>query len=45
MEEYSRLTDRVEAALDKADKLAEEDAARMSHEEVFGKSRGKINAQ
>ena len=45
MEEYARLTDGVEAALDKADRLAAEDAARMSHEEVFGKLRGKVNAQ
>ena len=41
LEEYSRLTDGVEAALDKADKLAAEDATRMSHEEVFGKLWGK----
>ena len=45
LEEYARLTDGVEAALDKADRLAAEDAARMSHEEVFGKLRGKVNAQ
>ena len=45
LEEYSRLTDVVEAALDKADRLATEDTMRMSHEEVFGKLRGKVNAQ
>ena len=45
LEEYARLTDRVEEALDKADMLAAEDAGRMSHEEVFGKLRRKINAQ
>jgi hypothetical protein len=28
----------VETALDEADRLAEEDGKRMSHEEVFGKS-------
>ncbi len=28
LEEYSRLTDRVEGALDKADRLAAEDAVR-----------------
>lgn len=39
LEEYSRLTDGIEAALDKADKLAAEDAARLNHEEVFGKLR------
>ena len=36
LEEYSKLTDGVEAVLDKADRLAAEDAARMGHEEVFG---------
>ena len=41
LEEYSRLTEGIEAALDKADRLAEEDATRMNHEEVFGKLRKK----
>ena len=45
LEEYSRLTDGVEAALNKADRLAAEDTMRMSHEEVFGKWQRKINAQ
>ena len=45
LEEYSKLTDSVEIALDKADRLASESAARMSHEEVFGNLRRKINAQ
>ena len=45
IEEYSKLTDSVEIALDKADRLAAENAKRMSHEEVFGKLRRKINAQ
>lgn len=45
LEEYSKLTDGVEAALDKADRLAAEGTARMSHEEVFGNLRRKINAQ
>ena len=45
LEEYSRLTDGVEAALDKADRLAEEDMTRMSHKEVFEKLRREINAQ
>ena len=45
LEEYSRLTDGVEVALDKADRLAAEDTARMCHEEVLGKLRRKINAQ
>ena len=45
LEEYSRLTDGVEAALDKADRLAAEDTERMSHEEVFEKLRREINAR
>ena len=45
LEEYSKLTDGVEAALDKADRLAAEDTDRMSHEEVFGNLRRKINAR
>ena len=45
LEEYSKLTDSVEAALDKAGRFAEENYARMSHEEVFGDLGRKINAQ
>ena len=45
LEEYSKLTDSVEIALDKADKLASESIERMNHEEVFGNLRRKINAQ
>ena len=45
LEEYSKLTDGVEAALDKADRLAAQGTARMSHKEVFGNLRRKINAQ
>lgn len=45
LEEYSKLTDSVEIALDKADRLAAENTERMSHEEVFGNLRRKINAQ
>ena len=45
LEEYSRLTDGVEEALDKADRLAAGGTVRMSHEEVFGKLWRKINAQ
>ena len=45
LEEYSKLTDSVEVALGKADRLAAENAERMNHEEVFGKLRRKINAQ
>ena len=45
LEEYSRLTNHVELALDKADKSAKESTARMSHEEVFGSLRRKVNAR
>ncbi len=45
LEAYSKLTDGVETALDEADRLAAEDDKRMSHEEVFGGLRRKINAQ
>ncbi len=44
LEMYSRLTDRVEKALDEADRAAERDSRRFTHEEVFGNIRGKINA-
>lgn len=40
---YSQLTDGVEAALDEADRAATEDSRRMTHEEVFGSLRRKIN--
>lgn len=39
LEAYSRLTDGIEAALDMADKAAEEDDRRYTHEEVFSKLR------
>jgi len=42
---YSKLTDGVEAALDEADRMAEVDSRRMSHEEVFESLRRKIDAQ
>jgi prevent-host-death family protein len=45
LDAYSKLTDGVEVALDEADRVAEEDDRRMSHEEVFGNLRRKINAQ
>lgn len=45
LDAYSKLTDGVEAALDEADRFAVEDSRRMSHEEVFGNLRRKINAQ
>ena len=40
---YSQLTDGVEAALNEADRAAIEDSRRMTHEEVFGSLRRKIN--
>lgn len=40
LESYSRLTDGVEAALDEADRIAEADSRRMTHNEVFDKLRG-----
>ncbi len=42
---YSRLTEGVETALDEADKAANEDNKRLTHEEVFGNLRRKINEQ
>ncbi len=43
LEAYSKLTDGVEAALDVADKVAEEDARRYTHEKVFSNLRRRIN--
>ena len=37
LEEYSKLTNGTEVALDKADRIALENNTRMNHEEVFGK--------
>lgn len=42
LEEYSKLTDGVEVALDEADKLADEDSKRLTHEEVFGSFKEKV---
>ena len=39
LEEYSKLTDGVETALDKADRLVSEKSVRMGHEEAFGSMR------
>lgn len=44
LEMYSRLTDGMEIALDEADRAAEKDSKRLTHDEVFGNIRGKINA-
>ena len=43
IEAYSSLTDGVEAALDAADRYAEENDRRYSHEEVFSNLRRRIN--
>lgn len=43
LEEYSRLTDGVEAAMDEADFMAESDRRRYTHDEVFGRLRRRIN--
>ena len=43
LEAYSELTDSVESALDLADRVAEDDATRYGHEEVFSKLRRRIN--
>ena len=45
LEEYSRLTDRTEAALDYADYVAKHDSSRMMHKEVFGEIREKLDAK
>ncbi len=45
MEAYSRLTDSVEAALSEADATAASDPTRLSHEEVFSRLRGRVNAR
>lgn len=42
---YSQLVDGIEMSLDQADRMAEEDSRRMTHEEVFGNLRRKTNAQ
>ena len=43
IDSYSRLTDGIEAALDMADKAAEEDDRRYTHEEVFSNLRSRVN--
>ncbi|MBQ4558733.1 MAG: type II toxin-antitoxin system Phd/YefM family antitoxin [Tyzzerella sp.] len=42
LDSYSHLIERIEKALDEADRLAEETSVRYTHEEVFGKIRDKI---
>ena len=43
IEAYSRLIRNVEQALDIADRFAEQNPERMTHEEVFGKLRRQVN--
>lgn len=43
LEAYSRLTEGVDVALDEADKYAEEDDRRYTHDEVFANLRRRIN--
>ena len=45
LEMYSKLTDPIEMALDKADYAAEHDSRRMTHDEIFGGIREKLNAK
>lgn len=45
LETYSRLTDNIKYDLDQADIAAESNSKRMSHEEVFGSIREKLNAK
>ncbi len=42
---YSRIKRNVEQALDEADEYAETTAERLSHEEVFGKLRRRLNGK
>ena len=37
--QYAALTEGIEQKLDEADRIAEENPARLTHEEVFGKVR------
>ncbi len=43
LEMYSRLTDGVEKALYEADRVAERDSGRLTHDEVFRSIRRKTN--
>lgn len=43
LEKYAELTDDVEIKLDEADRAAELDDTRYTHEEVFSKLRERIN--
>lgn len=43
LEQYSSLTDDIEAKLDEADRFAAENGTRYTAEEVFGRLRRKFN--
>lgn len=43
LEQYSQLTENVEARLDEADRQAASSDKRLSHEEVFGEIRRRLN--
>lgn len=43
LDSYSKLTDPVERALDKADYMAQNTDERLSHDEVFESLRGMLN--
>ena len=45
IETYSALTDPIEKSLDAADRLSENDPARMTHEEVFKTAREILHAE
>ena len=45
IEDYSRLVDPTEIALDQADYLASSDSRRMTHDEVFGKLRESLDVK
>lgn len=45
LEMYSKLTDPIEMALDKADYAAEHDSRRMTHDEIFNGIRENLNAK
>lgn len=43
LEQYSKLTGDIEMRLDEADRQAAESDVRLSHDEVFGNVRGRLN--
>ena len=43
LEHYSQLTENIEAKLDEADKEAAESSVRLSHDELFGNVRRRLD--